>query len=109
MKKTFLILSLLAGVSFGSLAQVNRPEIKLVKAYPNPATSYINFDFDPSQDLTNYSLKVFNFIGKKIYESNLLSRRTVINLNDYFRGVYTYQLTDRNGYVLANGKFQVAR
>jgi hypothetical protein len=109
LKRAFVILSLAFGLSLSSSAQSRQPDVKVVKVYPNPATTYLNFDFDESQDLTNHSLKVFNFIGKKIYETNMLTRRTVINLNDYFRGVYTYQLTDRNGYVIANGKFQVAR
>ena len=109
LKKAILILSLAFGLSLSSSAQTRQPDVKVVKVFPNPATTYINFDFDQSQDLTNHSLKVFNFIGKKIYESNMLTRRTVVNLNDYFRGVYTYQITDRNGYVIANGKFQVSR
>lgn len=109
MKKSYLILSLVFGLSLSCFSQSRQPDVKVVKVYPNPATTYLNFDFDESQDLTNHSLKVFNFIGKKIFETNMLTRRTVINLNDYFRGVYTYQLTDRNGYVIANGKFQVAR
>jgi hypothetical protein len=109
LKKSLIILSLTFGLAVSSFSQSRQPEIKVVKVFPNPATTYVNFDFDQSQDLTSHSLKVFNFIGKKIFETNLLTRRTVINLNDYFRGVYTYQLTDRNGYVIANGKFQVSR
>jgi hypothetical protein len=109
LKKSLIILSLTFGLVTSSIGQSRQPDVKGVKVFPNPATTYVNFDFDPGQDLTNHSLKVFNFIGKKIFETNLLTRRTVINLNDYFRGVYTYQLTDRNGYVIANGKFHVSR
>ncbi len=109
LKKHLVILSLAIGLSHASFAQARQADVRVVKVFPNPATTYVNFDFDESQDLTNHSLKVFNFIGKKIYETNILTRRTVLNLNDYFRGVYTYQLTDRNGYVIANGKFQVSR
>ena len=109
MKKSLIILSITLGVAMTSFGQARQADVKVVKVFPNPATTYINFDFDQSQDLTNHSLKVFNFIGKKIYETNMLTRRTVVNLNDYFRGVYTYQITDRNGYVIANGKFQVQR
>jgi len=97
------------GMAVSSFSQSRQPDVKVVKVFPNPATAYVNFDFDPGVDLSNYSLKVFHFIGKKMYETNLLTRRTVINLNDFFRGVYTYQLTDRNGYVIANGKFHVSR
>ena len=76
---------------------------------PNPASSFINFEFKDNSNLTNYSFKVFNFIGKKVLEINNLSARTVINLGDYFRGVYIFQLTDRNGKILESGKFQVVK
>jgi len=42
-------------------------------------------------------------------EVNSLTPRTVINLNDFFRGVYVFQLTDRNGKVIESGKFQVEK
>ncbi len=88
-------------------AQVTNTASKTVKVYPNPASAYLNIDFTQS-DLSNCSLKVFNFIGKKVFEENMLRPRIVINVSDYFRGVYTYQFYDRNGFVLASGKFQVS-
>jgi len=83
--------------------------VKQVRFYPNPASSFINFEFKDNINLSNYSFKVFNFIGKKVLEINNLSARTVINLGDYFRGVYIFQLTDRNGQILESGKFQVVK
>lgn len=81
---------------------------KVVRFYPNPASAFINFEFKDVA-VSNYSFKVFNFIGKKVLEINNLTPRTVINLNDYFRGVYIFQLTDRNGKVVESGKFQVVK
>lgn len=99
-----------------TLAQTNRAVtgspvsvVKMVKFYPNPAVSFINFEFQSNINLSNYSFKVFNFIGKKVVEINNLTPRTVINVNDFFRGVYIFQLTDRNGKVVESGKFQVAK
>jgi hypothetical protein len=83
--------------------------VKIVKFYPNPAVSMINFEFAADLKLSNYSFKVFNFIGKKVIEINNLSSRTVVNLNEFFRGVYIFQLTDRTGKVIESGKFQVAK
>jgi hypothetical protein len=82
--------------------------VKVVRFYPNPASSFINFEFKETR-LANFSFKVFNFIGKKVLEINNLTPRTVVNLNDYFRGVYIFQLTDRNGKVVESGKFQVVK
>ena len=83
--------------------------VKFVRFYPNPASSYINFEFQQSGVLSTYSFKIFNFIGKKVYEQNNISPRTVINLSEYFRGVYIFQLTDRNGQIVESGKFQVVK
>lgn len=83
--------------------------VKIVRFYPNPATSYINFEFQQGTELSSYSFKIFSFIGKKVYEQNNISPRTVINLSDYFRGVYIFQLTDRNGKIVESGKFQVVK
>lgn len=83
--------------------------VKQVRFYPNPASSFINFEFKDNINLSNYSFKVFNFIGKKVLEINNLSARTVINLGEYFRGVYIFQLTDRTGKILESGKFQVVK
>ena len=82
--------------------------VKVVRFYPNPASSFINFEFKETR-LADFSFKVFNFIGKKVLEINNLTPRTVVNLNDYFRGVYIFQLTDRSGKVVESGKFQVVK
>lgn len=82
--------------------------VKVVRFYPNPASSFINFEFKETR-LADFSFKVFNFIGKKVLEINNLTPRTVVNLNDYFRGVYIFQLTDRSGKIIESGKFQVVK
>jgi hypothetical protein len=80
-----------------------------VKFFPNPAVTVIHFDFSENVDLKNSTFKIFSFIGKKIYETSQLTPRTVVNLNDFFRGVYIFQLTDRNGKVLESSKFVVQK
>jgi hypothetical protein len=111
LKRLLPILSIILLTALNSSAQTNRVPgtvVKIVKFYPNPATSFINFEFQ-SPSLSNYSFKVYNFIGKKVVEINNITPRTVINLNDYFRGVYIFQLTDRNGQIVESGKFQVVK
>ena len=79
---------------------------KVLKFYPNPATDVINFEFlKPVQkDLT---LQVFNFIGKKVFELNGVSQKTSVSLNDFYRGIYIFQLRDKTGRIVESGKFQV--
>ncbi len=80
---------------------------KITKAYPNPATSYIVFEFDKSVDRT-YSLQIFAFYGKKMTELHINESKLNINLDDsYMRGLYIYQLVDLSGKIVESGKFQV--
>lgn len=82
---------------------------KLAHFYPNPATSYINFTFDKSVD-KNYSLQVYNFIGRKMNDIRVAESKLTINLdNNYFRGLYIYQLRDQTGRIVESGKFQVEK
>ena len=81
---------------------------KIIKFYPNPATSIINFDFQKGYDKT-YNFQIFNFLGKKVFEVNNVTPRTVVNLSDFYRGVYIFQLKDKSGKMIDSGKFQVSK
>jgi hypothetical protein len=117
MNKFYLII-LFIGFTFFAGAQdgktSNTPftadvvKAKVLKFYPNPAVSVINFEFlKPVQkDLT---LQVFNFIGKKVFELNGVSQKTSVPLNDFYRGVYIFQLRDKSGRIVESGKFQVSK
>lgn len=84
------------------------PTPKIVKFYPNPATSIITFDFQQGYD-KSYNLQIFNFIGKKVQEITNVSPKTIVNLNDFYRGIYIFQLKDKTGKVVDSGKFQVSK
>lgn len=82
---------------------------KIAHFYPNPATSYINFSFDKTVDKT-YTLQVYNFIGRKMNDIRISDSKLTINFDDnYFRGLYIYQLRDNTGKIVESGKFQVNR
>ena len=79
-----------------------------IKPYPNPASSIINFEFSkPVQ--RNYILQVFNFLGKKVFESNAVSQKISVPVADLYRGIYIFQLRDQMGRIVESGKFQVSR
>lgn len=84
------------------------PAPTIVKFYPNPATSFITFDFQRGYD-KSLNLQIFNFIGKKVQEITNISPKTTVNLNDFYRGIYIFQLKDKNGKVIDSGKFQVSK
>lgn len=81
---------------------------RIIKFYPNPATSIINFDFKKEDD-KSYNFQIYSFVGKKVFELNNVPSKTIVNLADFYRGIYIFQLRDRNGKVIDSGKFQVAR
>jgi Secretion system C-terminal sorting domain len=81
---------------------------KIIKFYPNPATSIINFDFQKGYD-KSYNFQIYNFLGKKVYEVNNVTPKTVVNLTDFYRGVYIFQLKDKSGKMIDSGKFQVSK
>jgi hypothetical protein len=112
MKYIYLILFL--GFSCIAIAQGGKdiegtPEIaqeRVIKFYPNPATTVINFEFFKKAD-KNLTLQIYNFVGKKVFEANDIDQKTTIALNDFFRGVYIFQLRDKAGKIVESGKFQV--
>ncbi|RYZ62334.1 MAG: T9SS type A sorting domain-containing protein [Chitinophagaceae bacterium] len=81
----------------------------IVRFYPNPATSVINFDFQKDYE-KGYSIQIFNAIlGRKMYEQANMPERMNVNLSEFSRGIYIYQLRDKSGRMVESGKFQVAK
>jgi hypothetical protein len=78
-----------------------------VRFYPNPASSYITFEDILKKYDKNYNIQLFNFLGKKVFEFNLGDQKTIVNLSDFFRGIYIFQLRDPTGKIVESGKFQV--
>lgn len=110
--KIFYALSTILLLSLQSKSQDRSPGEDpapvIVKFYPNPATSIITFDFQRGYDKA-LNLQIFNFIGKKVQEISNVTPKTTVNLNDFYRGIYIFQLKDKNGKVIDSGKFQVSK
>jgi hypothetical protein len=102
----FLIVSFAANGQAGNASLPERT-VKLIKFYPNPAVTQITFDFELGYD-KNHSFQIFNFTGKKVFELYSVTPKALINVSDFYRGVYIFQLKDRNGKIVESGKFQVA-
>jgi hypothetical protein len=80
---------------------------RIVKLYPNPATSYVTFELTGGEK--GYSLQVYSFLGKKMLERQNVSQKVTIELNDFNRGLYMYHLLDASGKIVESGKFQVTK
>lgn len=81
---------------------------KVVKVYPTPAVTFVNFEFQKQYDKAN-SLVIFNFIGKKVFESASMPVKLTLNVSDYYRGTYIYQVRDKTGMIIDSGKFLVTK
>lgn len=111
MKRVLLILSVLLITVFTVAAQPKTTGLDaapILRFYPNPATSIVSFDFQKSYD-RGFSIQVFSFLGKKMYEASNIGSKSTINLNDFNRGIYIYQLYDKAGKLVESGKFQVSK
>jgi len=85
-------------------------QAKTIKCYPNPAISYVNFELPDNYLSKDYLLQVYSFTGKKMYEFNVNSAKATLTFNNqFYRGIYVYQLQDKAGRVIETGKFQVTR
>lgn len=80
---------------------------RIVRLYPNPATSYVTFELTSNE--RGYSIQVYSFLGKKMLERQNIPQKTTIDLNDFNRGIYMYHLLDANGRIVESGKFQVTK
>jgi hypothetical protein len=82
---------------------------RIVRLYPNPATTYITFDLQKNYR-SGLTITVYNgVLGKKVFESANAPSKLNIDLSDFNRGVYIYHVIDPNGRIIESGKFQVSR
>ncbi|ULQ50663.1 T9SS type A sorting domain-containing protein [Flavihumibacter fluvii] len=106
--RIFFTLSILLFLSVRGISQSIQSEPAVVRFYPNPAVSQITFDFPKNFD-KHYTFEIYNFLGKKVYEQKNISQKTTVELSQYFRGIYIFQLRDKTGKVIEAGRFQVSR
>ena len=113
LKQIFYIFIFIIGLNFTSLAQNNDTApgdgtAKLIKLYPIPATTAINFDFVSGYD-KSMSFQIYNFTGKIVYELKSPPQKINLSLNDFSRGFYYYQLHDKNGKLIETARFLVIK
>jgi hypothetical protein len=118
MKKLGVIGVLLLGLAFTAAAQQSpaspiaspiEPIEKLMRLYPNPAVSYITFEFK-SAFKRGLSLQIYNgILGKKMVDTRLNIEKITLSLNEFSRGIYVYHLVETSGKIIESGKFQVTK
>ena len=48
-------------------------------------------------------------MGKKVSDVTTLTQLNNLSLNGFYRGVYIFRLSDKNGNIIDSGKFQVVK
>jgi len=114
LRRILPILSLILLIAIQSQGQIVRStpasatSDRIIKLYPNPATTYITFDLQKGYE-AGLSIQVFSFLGKKMYETQNIPAKVTLNLAEFNRGLYMYHLIDISGKVIETGKFQVTK
>ena len=115
LKKFLLILSIILVSNAQTKAQFKAApgsgigiQTSILRFYPNPATTFITFDFQKGSD-KEYSIQIYSLIGRKMIEQSNFADHSTINLSEFNRGVYIYKLFDKTGKLVETGKFQVSK
>jgi len=84
-------------------------EFNISEPYPNPASSYVKFDYDFA-NVGNSSLRIYSLVGSLVREINITnnSGSMQVNTGDLEEGFYFYRLTN-GANELKTGKFVVKR
>ena len=78
------------------------PEIT-TSVFPNPARERVNVT--STGNIKN--IQVFNLTGHKVYDANVDSNSTTVNISGFNQGIYIIRIQTENGF--ENRKFQVVR
>lgn len=89
------------GISYfkGADAVISVEEYKILEGitvYPNPTKELLTLDLGTNY-LKNASVKVFDLLGKTIFNQKVSSNKTTINLNGLNQGVYLVKFTNDLG------------
>jgi len=114
MKKVYTALLLINFIAFTGFSSDSNyvgysdGQTKITRFYPNPATFFINFEFQRSLD-KGHTLQIYSFIGNKIAEQPVSGSKITLSLEGYFRGIYCFRISDKSGKIIDSGKFQVVK
>ncbi|HLR76153.1 MAG TPA: T9SS type A sorting domain-containing protein, partial [Balneolaceae bacterium] len=70
--------------------------------YPNPARNRVTLDLK-EKNPENLSLQVVDIRGRKVYQTQRLTRKTTLKITDWFSGVYFLKLL-KHGKLVATKK-----
>ncbi len=78
-----------------------------MKVYPNPSNG--KFTIQLSVVSCQCSVEVYNVLGERVLNKNLIGTTNEINLSKQPAGVYIYKIHSLSGEVLSTGKFVIQK
>lgn len=95
-----------AKISYGSIDNQIDNTIISATVYPNPTSSFINFEFDTEiEDTRSFLIQVFNSSGQLIITESLNQNGQPINVQSLPAGTYAYRITTNEKRKLITGQF----
>lgn len=82
-----------------------------IQAFPNPAIEWVRFDCS-NIPTGNYTLKIFNIIGKVIWRQNFRisgSHSVRVELDKFKKGTYLYSLVDGKGNIIGTKRLVIIK
>jgi len=83
-------------VTFSNPTDIKNLSASKFILFPNPTNGIINIDLGKN-NLNNTNLKVIDIFGKVIYNTQITTQKTSINLSNYSKGIYLIQFSNQNG------------
>jgi len=86
-----------------------KTESENVEVYPNPSNGNFTFVIASEAKQSLNTIEIYNVLGQQVYQSNINSDNTEINLNGQPNGVYLYRVIANTGALIGEGKLVIER
>ena len=77
---------------------VQENNITALAIYPNPTSNTITVDLG-NNDIDNSSLEIYNLLGTKVSEKQIVNKVNQLHLETFSNGIYIVKFTNKNGVI----------
>ena len=74
-----------------------------IKLVPNPASQMVNIKMSGVVDFSDFSIEVYDMLGKKVSSISQITTSNTLNIEDYNKGLYFISIM-RNGVLIKTSK-----
>jgi hypothetical protein len=74
-----------------------------IKLVPNPASQMVNIKMSGVVDFSDFSIEVYDMLGKKVSSISQITTSNTLNIEDYNKGLYFISIM-RNGLLIKTSK-----